>query len=362
MSANSSLKAKLMSSLLWKAIMNVRLKLGAAIRLSCVAGSFLLGRCSYDKLRSFIVETIRTHRKLKMRAKGEAFNLSSYNGKRIMSLNEANDFIGQAIDAGKPFMAARYGSVELNATWRVRDDGKGFIAPMGSALYSMWHSAGFFPRDKQLLIKFAQIMKEATAQVDIMGVWFNPLEEWMLRTYGNNPEYCNIHSLDPFIAANSWGAKLKGKRVVVIHPFKSTIESQYKKRELLFPGRDVLPEFSLRIVKAVQTIVGTKDERFTTWFDALDYMYAEALKEDFDVAIIGCGAYGFPLAARIKQTGKIALHLGAVTQLLFGIRGRRWEVEYKGAYPEMMRNPAWVRPFDEDKPKGFDTHENGAYW
>ena len=42
-------------------------------------------------------------------------------------------------------------------------------------------------------------------------------------------------------------------------------------------------------------------------FDALNYMYNEAMKKNFDVAIIGYGAYGFPLVA---------------TQLLFGIIGR----------------------------------------
>ena len=52
------------------------------------------------------------------------------------------------------------------------------------------------------------------------------------------------------------------------------------------------------------------------------------MKIDFDVAIIGCGAYGFPLAAKLKQAGKQAIHLAGATQLLFGIKGKRWE-EYQ---------------------------------
>jgi len=58
----------------------------------------------------------------------------------------------------------------------------------------------------------------------------------------------------------------------------------------------------LLTLKAVQTIANTKDDRFDTWFDALDYMYNEALKLDFDVALIGCGAYGYPLAAKFIFT------------------------------------------------------------
>ena len=60
---------------------------------------------------------------------------------------------------------------------------------------------------------------------------------------------------------------LKGKRVLVIHPFDDTIQKQYLRRETLFDDPNILPEFELHTIKAVQTIVGTKDERFETWFD-----------------------------------------------------------------------------------------------
>ena len=50
-----------------------------------------------------------------------------------------------------------------------------------------------------------------------------------------------------------WSAALAGKRVLVVHPFKTTIERQYARREQLFPGTDILPQFAdLRIVQAVQ--------------------------------------------------------------------------------------------------------------
>lgn len=46
-----------------------------------------------------------------------------------------------------------------------------------------------------------------------------------------------------------------------------------------------------------------------------------AMKINFDTAIIGCGAYGMPLAAQIKNAGRQAIHLGGAVQLLFGIKG-----------------------------------------
>ena len=129
--------------------------------------------------------------------------------------------------------------------------------------------------------------------------------------------------LEPWFADDPWTQALAGKKVLVIHPFDELIQEQYAKREQLFPQKNILPEFKLITLKAVLTIAGSKDERFDTWFDALDYMCSEADKIDFDVAIIGCGAYGYPLAAHIKRSGKIAIHLGGVTQALFGIKGKR---------------------------------------
>ena len=83
-------------------------------------------------------------------------------------------------------------------------------------------------------------------------------------------------------------------------------------------------------------------------------------KIEFDVAIIGCGAYGFPLAAEIKRMGKIAIHMGGATQLLFGIRGKRWD-DWVGVYKKMV-NEYWVRPSEEEKISEGYKIENNFYW
>jgi hypothetical protein len=80
---------------------------------------------------------------------------------------------------------------------------------------------------------------------------------------------------------------------------------------------------------------------------------------DFDIAIIGCGAYGFPLAAHVKRMGKKAVHLGGATQILFGIRGKRWDS--LPAIAQLM-NEHWVRPHFSEIPPGGDAVEDGCYW
>ena len=63
-------------------------------------------------------------------------------------------------------------------------------------------------------------------------------------------------------------------------------------------------------------------------------MKSEIDKCDYDVCLIGCGAYGFPLAAHVKHKGKQAIHLGGTLQLLFGIKGNRWFDPNSFLYPK----------------------------
>jgi hypothetical protein len=114
----------------------------------------------------------------------------------------------------------------------------------------------------------------------------------------------------------------------------------------------------LTVLRAVQSI-GGNEGGFTSWFDALDHMMSEINALEFDVAILGCGAYGFPLAAHIKRLGKKAVHLGGATQVLFGIRGRRWDNHERIA---AMYNNHWVRPLASETPARHRNVEDGCYW
>ena len=151
---------------------------------------------------------------------------------------------------------------------------------------------------------------------------------------------------------------MEGKKVLVVHPFTDTIKSQYENnREKIFPGTNALPKFDLKCVKAVQTIADATDDRFISWFDALDYMTEEVAKQDFDVCLIGCGAYGFQLASRVKRMGKMVVHMGGSVQTLFGIKNGR-----RSKYLTNLYNEYWVYPSKEETPPGFMKVEGGCYW
>lgn len=77
------------------------------------------------------------------------------------------------------------------------------------------------------------------------------------------------------------------------------------------------------------------------------------------IAIIGCGAYGLPLAAYVKSLGKKAVHLGGATQILFGIKGRRYD---KQPFYQSLYNEYFVRPKSEERPQNYLKFVYGDYW
>lgn len=105
--------------------------------------------------------------------------------------------------------------------------------------------------------------------------------------------------------------------MLVINPFVDSIRSQYEKnRSKLWKSPEVLPQFkSLSTIKAVQSIAGNgQSTGYKDWFESLESMKAEMDATDYDIAIIGCDAYGMHLATHAKRSGKIGIHNGSMTQ------------------------------------------------
>lgn len=285
----------------------------------------------------------------------------------VMSKQKTNDYIYELLQSDNPFMVCRFGNTELQTVV-----GNLKVKTMGHSkeadeYLDKWYTrlgkdSGFFPVTKENLDPFCDCILEASKEADLLAMWHLNMEDYVIETYHPDVKLTYLFRLEPWLCnGRPWSKALAGKKVLVIHPFEDTIKAQYERREQIFPGTDILPEFELKTLKAVQTLCGERDERFSNWFEALDYMTESALQIDFDVAIIGCGAYGMPLAARLKKAGKQAIHLGGATQLLFGIKGRRWEENYPSKIATCF-NDAWVYPADSEKPKNGSTVEMGCYW
>lgn len=272
----------------------------------------------------------------------------------VLSAEEGNSLLKQKLQENSPFMVTRFGANEIGYAYRSIH---GLRIP-----FKLRHSianTGFFPADnKKLLEKFSETYLEACKNADIFGVWdSSEYEGDAISEFCPNATLMPLISLEPYYFENPWSAALKGKKILVVHPFAKTIEKQYSNRSKLFENKDVLPDFDLILFKAENTISG--HEKFKNWFEVLDHSCKEISKIEFDIAIIGAGAYGLPIAAFVKKAGKQAIHMAGATQILFGIKGRRWD-----EHPTISKlyNEYWVRPDATETPKHHKTVENGCYW
>lgn len=333
----------------------------------------LISSFSDMKLKDVVLKGLRkTYRKLS----GKVFYPENY----ILDRQIANDLIFNLLSSDRPCMISRFGSGEIGVVMNylsihekkrmksyfryIFDD---YGLPWWDELFfkSMRNNMGVFPENVGILEKFAQLYLNDTSEIDLLGS-MNYTEKYMPLKKGI--QKVHIESLYPFFVEHPWTRALKGKKVLVVHPFIFSIQKQYEQRYNIFDNKEIWPNYNLITYRAIQSNAGA-EVPYKDWFEALKKMEEDIDQIDFDIAILGCGAYGLPLAAHIKRRGKKAIHLGGGSQLLFGIKGRRWEDEYYYQYiPKeftdyrKLFNEYWTRPNEQETPKMASNVEGACYW
>ena len=331
-------------------------------------------------MNNIAVLTLKALRKIYHLNSSERINSKP---KIILNPNKASVLVKSYLSDEKPCMIARFGANELSILINYlgvkgnKRDALSYIRGENPAWWwekdkvsSMHIGAGFFPPKINKIEQYCHLFLDDIKQVDILGSWLS--EERYVENKLKGVKKVQLLTLDPYWADQPWTHVLAGKNVLIIHPFADTIKKQYKKRKLLFKDNSLLPEFKLKTIKAVQSIAGNKTG-FSDWFEALDHMKRQMDKTDYDICIIGAGAYGFSLAAHAKRSGKKGFHIGGSLQLLFGIRGERWEGEHYRVnyfdgekkvlfdYPGLV-NEHWVRASKTERPENAESVEGGCYW
>lgn len=268
----------------------------------------------------------------------------------MLKSTEGNDYIREKIKSNVPFIATKFGGVEQSiiVTDRNYHSGVRFAAS---------NNAGITPSDDENMNYFFDEYVKSMSNIDVLGN-MNINENQLIPKYCPNVILSELRFLEPFYFDNPWSELLENKNVLVIHPFEDSIKKQYKKREVLFKNKKILPKFNLLTLKAEQTNGGGKSNN-KTFIESMKLMKQKIDLIDFDIAIIGCGAYGLPLSSYIKNKGKQAIHIGGGLQILFGIKGKRWDV-----HPEIssLYNDEWIRPSEDEKTINYGVVEGGTYW
>jgi len=220
--------------------------------------------------------------------------------------------------------------------------------------------SGIFPTDDAFLTRFAKHWSRRLADFDVLGVWYTRGEREAVRRWGNPAaRHIEISGLEPYLQIEPWSAALAGRRVAVVTPFARSVKRQYERRREVWAAHPaVLPEMDLRLIPVPHSPF-LVPPRHADWFELLDDVMGRLEAETFDVVLIGAGSLALPLCAHARGMGRIGIHTGGATQVMFGIRGNRFD-----AVPEIARlmNENWIRPAPEETPDEASLIEDGAYW
>ena len=228
----------------------------------------------------------------------------------------------------------------------------------------LYSNAGVFPVRKDIYQRWAGEYREAIREMDFIAQWqpegtfLDAYEQAFLNRELPKAIRGNFHSLEPVRAP--WLRPLADLRWLVISPFCQTISTQLHKLTQLNIFHGVPAESLARIAATCRLLPCPQlpymvPPRHRNWFHGLEEMQATMNTIDFDVAIIGAGAWSIPLVVHAKKLRRIGIHLGGTVNLLFGIRGGRFED--RGLY-----NEHWIRPLPSECPANHKLLEKGAYW
>jgi hypothetical protein len=299
------------------------------------------------------------HRQMTMHFKHPFFKKKKYLDHPILKDGAANDYLRELLLRKEPCFVTRIGGTEcevMRQTELIRHHMKRHYTP--EIIKNAQTLSGIYPNTPEYLGAFTDLYLDGLKEATAFGVWFRPMEDYFIGQYSHYESILDFYALYPGV--NSWTTALKGQKVLIVSPFSKTVQSQYQKRALIFPKNpELLPEFTLLTYQSVVSFAGQKAS-FPTWGDALNFMFEEIKKMDFDVCLLGCGAYGLPLGAMIyRQLGKKVIHVGGSLQLLFGIDGALYH-DYDRT--KHLMNENWVYPSDEETPVGANQVEGSMYW
>ena len=289
----------------------------------------------------------------------------------VLSGDMSSSAILKCLEGEGSLLISRLGTTETNVLMSMEKikSSKFNFEPLAIELSNL---SGVYPPSLRNLEKFGEIYAECISQVDIMGVRDLPTERFFwkneikaLQKYFSGSAMISIEDLFPVHHRIPWTKHLAKRNVLIIHPFKKTIEKQIDYLNLIYPNAQI-PKFSGLVIKPPQLLANSLERAmFEDWFCALEHTSNEIEKKlrehpQIEYALVAAGAMGLPLATKCKQLGLKVIHVGGALQLFFGILGKRWEGSDN--IIDGVINKHWVRPDKSEAPRDSDLVEDSCYW
>jgi len=304
--------------------------------------------------------------------------VTNRDGPIVLSQQDGAKAIVQRIHKKTPFAVGKLGTSELNALWFYIS----YRIPIVKSSYPqiiMTHmtvNAGLFPATNEALDAWADhMLKHVLPNLDIIAEWTKTNQERLvLNMVAPYSTRVPLRSLEPYYEADPtdrWTYNIsESTKVAVISPFAQTIKEQWQHQKSIWPNTPVWPS-TLTIIpiqcgyspslQSNQTSPNAWpiDIQKAGWDAAVHSMVAAAADSGSTLAIVGAGCLSLPIVAGLKAKGITGIHMGGATQILFGIKGRRW---LSHEIISRLFNDAWVFPSANEVPDGAGRVEGSCYW
>jgi hypothetical protein len=283
----------------------------------------------------------------------------------LVSKGAANIYL--CLSGGGPCLIGRNGTIELQVLHSGASD------PVLRNQLEL--HAGVFPSTENSVDEWIRAYKAALNTIDtepIVAGWYAPLksvEEAILKQNCFSEMFIPLRSLEPYYVSDMlrWTSLLEGKRVAVVSSFAGSISSQIARRRQIWgeEASSLLPKTTEWVPiqtgysPALANGRAAWPDGIDTWQSAVSYLTEKVVESGASICIIGCGGLGMILGAELKKRGLQCIVLGGATQVLFGIKGRRWA---NHDVISKLWNDAWVWPSLEETPRGSAIIEGGCYW
>ena len=232
----------------------------------------------------------------------------------------------------------------------------------------LYNTGGLFPVRRDIFYRFLESYRSVLSRMDLVALWQtfgtyeSALEHAAVERWAPQARKTGFYFIRFVKPYGTWLEDLARLRWLVVHPFKTSILHQLPRiHDFGIFSEISRPDLADRIrdtrILPCPQLAYMTAPLHRDWFETLHFLEArmEEEAENFDVALVGAGAWSLPLVAHAKKMGKKGIHLGGALQLLFGIKGGRFD-------PACIYNSAWIRPLPEDRPVNHRLMENGAYW
>jgi hypothetical protein len=273
--------------------------------------------------------------------------------------------IQAALENDSGLLVGRNGTIELSM---MMQDG----VDIGSAQI-LERNAGIFPITQQsIFYKWRDASIRATQSADVIAAgWYEPLREAEVKafeTWQVKAATIPLRSLEPYYVEpqEQWTRLLSGHSVAVVSSFTKTAAAQViKGSSQLWGDKNVIPDnvdWSWIQTGHPRSIARGRNEwppHVHSWQQAAKHVVSEVVLSGARFALIGCGGLGMPIGKMLKDRGVIAIVLGGAIQVLFGIKGNRWQTHNE---IHKFWNDEWVWPSEEETPAGASSVESACYW